>query len=92
MMKNGQSKCAILREIRRKVCALNGLENIERDCRYKGDDCKGTCPYCDAQLEHINSQLESKRQQGETINYDGLKELYQIWTEENKYTADTPSA
>ncbi len=88
----GQSKCAILREIRRKVCALNGLENTEPDCRYKGDDCIGTCPFCDAQLERINIQLEAKRQQGETIHYDGLKEQCQIWTEENRHTSDTPSA
>ena len=74
---NGQTKCAILREIRRKVCALNGLENTERDCRYKGEDCIGTCPFCDAQLERINAQLEEKRKQGETINYEGLNEPYQ---------------
>ena len=73
---NGQTKCAVLREIRRKVCALNGLENTERDCMYKGDDCKGTCPYCDAQLKRINAQLEAKRQRGEAIRFDGLKELY----------------
>ena len=72
----GQLKCAILRKIRRKVCALNGLENNEADCRYKGDDCKGTCPFCDAQLERINSFLEAKRQRGETIIYEVLNELY----------------
>ena len=73
---NGQTKCAVLREIRRKVCALNGLDNTDRDCMYKGDDCKGTCPYCDAQLERINAKLEAKRQLGELISFDGLKELY----------------
>ena len=77
---NGQTKCAILREIRRKVCALNGLENTEADCRYKGEDCIGTCPFCDTQLERINARLEAKRQQGETINYEGLNEVYQYRT------------
>ena len=73
---DGHTKCAILREIRRMVCALNGIENTERDCRYRGKDCKGTCPYCDAQLERINAQLGIKRQRGEAINYEGLKEVY----------------
>ena len=73
---DGQTKCAFLRDIRRKVCALNGLENTERDCRYRGEDCKGTCPYCDAQLERINALLDAKRQRGEVISYEGLKEGY----------------
>ena len=81
---NGQTKCAILREIRRKVCALNGLENTERDCRYRGEDCKGTCPYCDAQLERINSLLEAKRQRGEMVRYDGLREQYESAKKEMK--------
>ena len=73
---DGQTKCAFLRDIRRKVCALNGLENTERDCRYRGEDCKGTCPYCDAQLERINALLDAKRQRGEVISYEALKEGY----------------
>lgn len=76
MMKTGQTKCAVLREIRRMVCAQNGLVFTEKECMYKGDDCKGTCPYCDAQLKRINAQLEAKRQRGEVIRFDGLNELY----------------
>ena len=81
---NGQTKCSILREIRRKVCALNGLENTERDCHYRGEDCKGTCPYCDAQLERSNSLLEAKRQRGEMVRYDGLREQYESAKKEMK--------
>jgi len=76
-MKNvGQNKCDILRQIRRKVCALNGIENTERDCMYTGDDCKGTCPFCDMQLERINAQLAVIRNRGKTVSFEGLKELY----------------
>ncbi len=76
MKKVGQTKCAILREIRRNVCELNGIEETERDCMYTGDDCKGTCPFCDMQLERINAQLTAIRNRGETVSFEGLKELY----------------
>jgi len=76
MGQTGQTKCAILREIRRKVCELNGIDLTERDCMYSGGDCTGTCPFCDSRLERINALLEEKRLRGETVHYEGLIELY----------------
>ena len=75
-MNTGQTKCAILREIRRKVCELNGLDITERDCRYMGEDCKGTCPFCDALLARINTELETKSLRWEAVIYEGLSETY----------------
>ena len=50
----GKTKCELLKEIRRKICELNGLENLEKDCPYADECLTGTCPACDAQLERIN--------------------------------------
>ena len=64
-----RTKCDILREIRRKVCELNGLEYTEKDCPHADGCRKGSCPACDAQLVRINRQLEAKRLRGETVRY-----------------------
>ena len=44
----GKQKCNILRQIRRDIAAANQLDYNERDCTHTGD-CRGTCPYCEAQ-------------------------------------------
>ena len=76
-MMTGKTKCELLKEIRRKICELNGLENSEADCP-RADEClKGTCPVCEAQLERINSQLEAKCLRGETVIYEGLSKTYE---------------
>ena len=77
MMMTGKTKCELLKEIRRKICKLNGLENSEKDCPYADECLTGTCPACDAQLERINLQLEAKRLRGEAIRYDGLQECFE---------------
>lgn len=75
-MGTGQTKCAILREIRRKVCELNGIDHAEHDCMYTGDDCKGTCPFCDMQLERINAQIKAVFNRGEPVTFEGMKDMY----------------
>ena len=72
----GKTKCDLLREIRRKVCELNGLDYSEQNCPHAEGCRKGTCPSCEAQLERINALLEDKRRRNDPVSFDGLKELY----------------
>lgn len=76
MIRKGKRKCDMLREIRRQVCKLNGLVYNERECTLPDCGCNGTCPVCDAQLRHINRQLEEKAIRGESICYEGLNVIY----------------
>ena len=72
-----RSRCILLREIRRKVCDINGLEYDEPDCPHAEDCRRGTCPACEAQLERINVLLEERRRHGLAVSYDGLTEVYE---------------
>lgn len=75
-MMTGKTKCDLLREIRRKVCELNGLDYSEQDCPHAEGCRKGTCPACEAQLERINALLKDKRLSGGSVHYEGLTEIY----------------
>ena len=44
MMMTGKTKCELLKEIRRKICELNGLENSETDCPYADECCAAQTP------------------------------------------------
>ena len=83
MKKN--NRCALLRDIRRKVCELNGLDCPEEDCP-NADTCReDTCPACEAQLDRINRLLEDKRRRGEPVSFDGLKDEYETNNEHNEH-------
>lgn len=74
---NGNKKCALLREVRKRICELNGLEYNETDCHHADECVKGACPACEAQLERINVQLQAKRLRGETVIYESLSETFE---------------
>ena len=74
-MNPGKNRCKYLKEVRQRIADENGIPLQQHECTFKGE-CSGTCPFCDSQLERINARLDAKRQRGETINFDGLKELY----------------
>lgn len=67
----GKQKCRILRQIRRDIAAANQLDYTERDCTHKGD-CRGTCPYCEAQLKRLEDELAERRSLGQRIAVMGL--------------------
>ena len=58
-MNQGKEKCEILRRIRQDVAERYGLQYTPSECKHQGD-CAGTCPKCDAELEDLQRQLESR--------------------------------
>lgn len=58
-MCTGKEKCEIFRRIRQDVAERYGLQYTPSECKHQGD-CSGTCPKCDAELEDLQRQLESR--------------------------------
>lgn len=58
-MYKGKQKCEILRRIRQDVAERYGLQYTPSECNHQGD-CSGTCPKCDAELEDLQRQLQSR--------------------------------
>lgn len=58
-MNTGKEKCEVLNHIRKDVAEKYGLEYTHSECTHQGD-CSGTCPKCDAELEELQRQLESR--------------------------------
>ena len=73
---NGIEKCRLLREIRKQVCADNGLPFTEEECPNEHPDCRGTCPACELHLQRLNKMLDELKRKGVKVNYDGIKERY----------------
>ena len=73
---DGIKKCRLLRQIRMRLCEGNGLFFTEEECQNEHSGCRGTCPVCELHILGLNRMLEEMKQNGEHINYDGIKELY----------------
>lgn len=67
----GKQKCHILRQIRRDIAAANQLDYHERDCTHEGP-CRGTCPYCEAELRKLEKELTGLRSLGRRVAVMGL--------------------
>ena len=67
----GKQKCHILRQIRRDIAAANQLDYHERDCTHEGP-CRGTCPYCEAELRKLEKELTERRSLGRRVAVMGL--------------------
>ena len=57
----GKEKCRILRQIREKIARDNDLPFTPEACDYEGDDCTGTCPMCEQELQMLEAALAMKR-------------------------------
>ena len=63
---NGKKKCELLRSIRKHIAELNGIAYTPTECHH--EVCStGTCPMCDAEAEHIMTELEKLETEGKTI-------------------------
>ena len=62
----GKQKCNILREIRRKIAAENGIPFRSKDCTHTGE-CSGTCPYCESEVRYLEEQLKKKAALGKQL-------------------------
>ena len=67
----GKSKCRILKEIRRKIAAENGIEFVTSECKYQGD-CSGTCPKCEAEVRYLETELNKRKNAGKAIAVAGI--------------------
>ena len=59
----GKKKCRVLRGIRKKVAEANGISYNPHKCNHKGD-CEGTCPACEQEMRHIESELNKRIRMG----------------------------
>lgn len=62
----GQKKCRILKEIRKRIADENGIPYEISECTYEGD-CPGTCPKCESELRWLEDQLQKKKELGEHV-------------------------
>ena len=59
----GKKKCRILKGIRMKIAAANGISYTPHKCNHRGD-CHGTCPACEQEMRHIENELNRRRSLG----------------------------
>ena len=65
----GKDKCNILKAVRVKIAALNGIEYTPNQCPHEGPG-PGTCPACEAEAEGLLAKLFEKELDGKSINID----------------------
>ena len=70
-MSRGKTTCKVLKEVRRKVAAANGIPLEERECTHKGD-CAGTCPYCEAEVRYLERELSKRKSLGKAVAVAGI--------------------
>ena len=73
----------MFRAIRKRLCENNGIPFLEEGCPAPFVECIGTCVECDHWLERINAHFDLKRQNGEEIDYSGIREIYDAYDEGN---------
>lgn len=70
-MSYGKNICKALKEIRRKVADDNKIPLEIRECTFEGD-CKGTCPYCEAEVRYLERELQKRRALGKAVTLAGI--------------------
>ena len=68
----GKEKCRLLRQIRKEIAATNQIPYFPTECTYKGDDCTGTCPMCEAEAAYLDRKLNEKAATGAAITLSGV--------------------
>ena len=70
-MKEGREICDVLKAIRKRIADANGIPYEPDECHYTGV-CPGTCPKCQAELAMLESVIDEKQINGETVNVSGI--------------------
>lgn len=78
----GKERCEFLRNIRKNIAEMNGLDYEPHECKHEGW-CPGYCPACDAEAANLMQQLEQKEASGSPIRIDSksikaLEDIAQI--------------
>lgn len=70
-MQWGKYKCKQLKALRKRIADENGIPLEQKECTYDGP-CRGTCPYCEAELHHLERALADRVQLGKVATVAGL--------------------
>ena len=70
-MKRGKRTCEFLKEVRQRVARENDIPLETRECTHEGD-CRGTCPYCEAEVRYIEQELSKRRSLGKAVTVAGI--------------------
>lgn len=70
-MSKGKRTCEFLKEVRQRVARENGIPLEIRECTHKGD-CRGTCPYCEAEVRYLEQELSKHRSLGKAVTVAGI--------------------
>lgn len=70
-MNRGKRTCEILKEVRRTVARENSIPLTEHECAFEGE-CRGTCPYCEAEVRHLERELQRRISLGKAVTVAGI--------------------
>jgi len=70
-MNKGKRTCEVLKEVRRTIARENNIPLKEHECTFEGE-CSGTCPYCEAEMRHLERELERRRNLGKAVTVAGI--------------------
>ena len=70
-MKKGKRTCEILKDVRQKIAQVNDIPLVERECTHEGD-CRGTCPYCEAEVRYLERELSKRGALGKAVAVAGI--------------------
>ena len=90
-MKRGKRTCEILKDVRRKVAQENDIPLVERECTHEGD-CRGTCPYCEAEVRYLERELSKRCALGKAVVVAGIAVSSMMMGACHNPKAPTPAA
>lgn len=67
----GKRKCMELRKIRTHFAEVNGIPFYSTEC-LKNEECIGTCPKCDEEIEYLNYQIKKIEAEGKHVVFRDL--------------------
>lgn len=70
-MQRGKYKCKHLKAVRKRIAEENGIALEQRECTYEGP-CRGTCPYCEAEVRYLERSLADRIRLGKAATVAGL--------------------
>lgn len=71
LMKRGKHICNQLKAVRRQIADENGIPLEQRECTHTGP-CRGTCPYCEAEMRFLEQALTRRLAMGKVATVAGL--------------------
>jgi TonB family protein len=70
-MYQGKHKCETLKAIRKQIADANDIPYAPIKCALE-EDCLGTCPTCESEIQYIENQLNIRKMAGKAVKIVGL--------------------